>query len=555
MELESFFPHKERFELAMRVNNLLAAPRFQSWLAGDALDIDYFLHGEAGKPRIAIFSIAHLDDAERMFFVSLLLNEVVAWMRARSGTSSLRAIVYMDEIFGFLPPVENPPSKRPFLTLLKQARAFGVGVVVATQNPVDLDYKALSNAGTWFVGRLQTERDKTRLADGLAGAAGGSLDAAELARTIGSLEKRVFLMHNVHETKPVLFQSRWAMSYLAGPMTRDQLRALAGRARREEKSSAVSPPEIATAPATASGAAPVLPADVTQLFGVSEAANATAMVYAPAVLGVARVHAMLPDGGLHTETVALVAPLAPDAPGPDWAGASASAEPPAASPQAMTGVSFSALPPALGKAGTMARWEKALAETIYRTRKVTLFESKRSRLVSRAAESERDFRIRIAEATRAARDAQVEALREKYAERLATLDNQIQRAGQSVSREKDQVNSQRMQTAVSVGATVLAAFLGRKKISQSSLGRATTAARGFDRSAREQRDVARAEESLDALRRRREALAAELESELAELAQRLEPAGEALTERVIRPRKTDIEVLRVALLWVPTTRR
>ncbi|HET6348416.1 MAG TPA: DUF87 domain-containing protein, partial [Candidatus Krumholzibacteria bacterium] len=256
MELESFFPQKDRFALALSINNLLAAPRFQTWLSGDPIDIDRMLYGETGKPHVAIFSIAHLDDAERMFFVSLLLNEVVAWMRTRSGTQSLRAIVYMDEIFGFLPPVENPPSKGPFLTLLKQARAFGVGVVVATQNPVDLDYKALSNAGTWLVGRLQTERDKSRLADGLAGAAGGTLDASELAKTIGSLEPREFLLHNVHDEHPVLFRTRWALSYLAGPMTREQIRELT----RASASGADT-----TAPKQASDSRPVVAASATSV--------------------------------------------------------------------------------------------------------------------------------------------------------------------------------------------------------------------------------------------------------------------------------------------------
>jgi hypothetical protein len=384
MELESFFPQKDRFGLAMTLNNLLAAPRFQAWLAGDPIDIDKMLYGDNGKPRIAIFSIAHLEDAERMFFVSLLLNEVVAWMRTRSGTQSLRALLYMDEIFGFMPPVENPPSKKPFLTLLKQARAFGLGVVVATQNPVDLDYKALSNTGTWLIGRLQTERDKTRLADGLASAAGGGIDATDLARTIGSLEPRVFLMHNVHESQPVLFQSRWALSYLAGPMTREQIRALSGetRAPSGELTRAPSGASVERKPAMASAfaSAPVLPSDVTQLFATSAG---TAKAYSPAALGIARVHAMLPDGGTYTETVALVAPLAADAPAPDWSIATASSDAPPSAAQAPANASFAPLPPALGKTGTMSQWGKALADAVYRTRTVKLFESKRLRLVSK----------------------------------------------------------------------------------------------------------------------------------------------------------------------------
>ena len=226
VDLESFFPSKERFDLAMQLNGLLAAPGFEQWLEGEPLDPASLLYTPEGKPRVAIFSIAHLGDAERMFFVALLLNQVVAWMRAQTGTSSLRAIVYMDEILGYFPPVANPPSKGPLLTLLKQGRAFGVGVLLATQNPVDLDYKGLANTGTWFLGRLQTERDKARMLDGLEGAAAGTLDRATADRLLSALDKRVFLLHDVHASGPVVFQSRWTLSYLRGPMSRDQIKAL-----------------------------------------------------------------------------------------------------------------------------------------------------------------------------------------------------------------------------------------------------------------------------------------------------------------------------------------
>jgi len=199
----------------------------KAWTEGEPIDLERMLYGPKGKPRVAIFSIAHLGDAERMFFVSLLLLQVVGWMRAQSGTTSLRALLYMDEIFGYLPPVANPPSKAQLLTLLKQARAFGVGIVLATQNPVDLDYKALSNAGTWFIGRLQTARDQQRVLDGLAGASGEArFDRKKMGQLLAGLSNRVFLMNNVHEDQPVLFESRWVMSYLRGPLTRDQIRKL-----------------------------------------------------------------------------------------------------------------------------------------------------------------------------------------------------------------------------------------------------------------------------------------------------------------------------------------
>ncbi len=244
LELESFFPATDRFGLATAFNNLLASPGFDAWLDGEPLDIDRLLYTAEGRPRVSILSIAHLGDRERMFFVSLLLNELLAWMRAQQGTTSLRALFYMDEVFGFFPPVANPPSKTPLLTLLKQGRAFGLGCLLATQNPVDLDYKGLSNCGTWWLGRLQTERDKARVLDGLEGAlasGGGRFDRAYFDRALSGLSSRVFVMNNVHEDAPAVIESRWAMSYLRGPLTRDQIKILMGP-RKAAAASQATPP-------------------------------------------------------------------------------------------------------------------------------------------------------------------------------------------------------------------------------------------------------------------------------------------------------------------------
>ena len=239
MDVDSFYPKKDRMNLSMRLNSLLASPSFAGWLEGEPLDIKRLLYTPAGKPRISILSIAHLSDAERMFFVTILLNELLSWVRTQPGTPSLRALFYMDEVFGYFPPVANPPSKTPMLTLLKQARAFGLGLVLATQNPVDLDYKGLSNCGTWFLGRLQTERDKARVLDGLEGAssqAGSQFNRQQMDRTLSGLGGRVFVMNNVHEDEPVVFHTRWAMSYLRGPLTRDQIRTLMAHRLKESDS-------------------------------------------------------------------------------------------------------------------------------------------------------------------------------------------------------------------------------------------------------------------------------------------------------------------------------
>jgi hypothetical protein len=233
LDLDSFMPPSERSKLSMRLNNLLASPAFASWMTGEALSIKKLFHSAEGKPQISILSIAHLSDSERMFFVTILLNELLAWMRTQSGTSSLRALFYMDEVAGYFPPVQNPPTKPPMLTLLKQARAFGLGIALATQNPVDLDYKGLSNIGTWFLGRLQTERDKQRVIEGLEGAAiqsGNVFDRNEMERMLAGLGNRVFLMNNVHDDGTSVFQTRWALSFLAGPLAREQItRLMAGK--------------------------------------------------------------------------------------------------------------------------------------------------------------------------------------------------------------------------------------------------------------------------------------------------------------------------------------
>ena len=275
--LESFYPKKERYEFAMSINNLIASPGFEAWMEGEALDIDRLFYSERGKNKVSIISISHLPDAERMFFVSLLLSQLVSWMRRQSGTSSLRAIFYMDEILGYFPPVANPPSKGPLMTLLKQARAFGLGVVLATQNPVDLDYKALGNTGTWFIGRLQTERDKLRVLDGLEGAAadsGSSFNRAQMDKLVSGLNRQVFLMNNVHQKEPLLFKTRWSLSYLKGPLSRAQLKQLkTAGASRVPKSTAAPEKAVPDWVGQLADAAPAVSSSASSAFVNSRAAS------------------------------------------------------------------------------------------------------------------------------------------------------------------------------------------------------------------------------------------------------------------------------------------
>jgi hypothetical protein len=591
-DLESFYPSKERFGLAMAVNNLLASPGFNSWMAGDPLDVQQMLYTAEGRPRIAIFSISHLGDAERMFFVSLLLNQVVGWMRAQGGTTSLRALVYMDEIAGYFPPVANPPSKAPLLTLLKQGRAFGLGVVLATQNPVDLDYKGLSNAGTWFLGRLQTERDKARVLEGLEGAAataGSTFDRGKMEQTLAGLGSRIFLMNNVHEDQPVVFETRWALSYLRGPLGRQEIkrlmdpikamrRACLAEAANAAKAGQSMPPSQSVPsgqsvqpgqsagpgqsnppaadvgrPFRGAGAAPVLPPGVDQYFlpvrGQTPAG--TALVYAPMLLGVAEVR--FTDARARVDaaqTVTVTTPVS-DAPVPmDWNAAAESAFGPSdLEREAGPGAGYDPLPSAAAKAKSYDAWKKSFGTWVYGAKKLELLRSAEPPLVSLPGETEGQFRVRLQQAARESRDAAVEGLRQQYAPRIATLQERLRRAQAAEEREASQASSAKLQTAISFGATLLGAFMGRKAVSMSTVGRATTAARGVGRSMKEAEDVKRAAESVASVRQQIDALEAELREQTATVEAKM--ASGPLEPLTIAPKKTGITVQLVALTWVP----
>jgi DNA helicase HerA-like ATPase len=554
LDLESFYPARERFDLAMQLNAVLASPGFEQWLEGEPLDAGALLYNAKGGPRVSILSIAHLSDAQRMFFVSLLLNQVVAWMRAQSGTTSLRAIVYMDEIAGYFPPVANPPSKPPLLTLLKQARAFGIGVLLATQNTVDLDYKGLANAGTWFLGRLQTERDKARVLEGLEGVSAGAIDRAEVDKTLASLGKRVFLLHNVHDKAPRTFQTRWTLSYLRGPLSRDQIRKLTEtsgpRPDLAARTSSLGTRAPETRRAAPPGARPVLAPEIQQFFLPS---SGTATHYSPVALGVARV--AFSDAKLkidESRDVVAITGIGDGAVPVDWTAAEILDIAPAdllTTPAA--DASFEPVPKAAAAPKSYAAWQKSFAAWLAQGQRIELQRHAGLRITSRAAESERDFRIRVQNAQREARDEEVDALRRRYAEKRARLEERVRKAEQGVVREQEQASQQKLQTAVSFGATVLGALLGRKAVSASTLGRATTAARGLGRSAKEQDDVKRAQENVEVARKALEELDAQIEEDTKAIAARFETEAGRLDTVSLAPKRGQIAVQFVALGWKP----
>lgn len=574
-EVDTFFPPTDRFELSMSLNNIIASPAFAAWLEGVALDIPLFLSSPQGKPRHSIFYLAHLSETERMFFVTLLLNEIVAWTRTQPGTTSLRALVYMDEIFGYFPPVANPPSKKPMLTLLKQARAYGVGLVLATQNPVDLDYKGLTNAGTWFIGRLQTERDKARVLDGLETAASGvegGMSRTELSPLISDLGKRIFLMHNVHDDQPTIFQTRWAMSYLRGPLTRPQIKELmketaaASAAERGPKSGEVrdigpglsdrdrySPTPPALSPEIEQLFITPLknPASAILEFSLSEGSPAKVLdqqlTYRPTVYSSGRIHFVDRRREVEeTQEFFLMAEL----PNPQgtfrWDHATPLKAQPSFTNQGIAEALFLDLPESVNHAAEFKALQKDLADYLYRTTLLELLHVPSLKAYSRPGESERDFATRLRQALREARDEEVDRLTARYERRLSRLADQVRKAQIALQKKQATAEARGREFMVSVGESLLGMFLGRRSLrtASSSLGK-------YRMKTTSEIATEEAEEKLEALNR-----------EMASLQEELKTGADAITERwdsalmspekiPVTPRRGDIEIEVFAVAWTP----
>jgi hypothetical protein len=571
-DLETYYPAKQRLELAMAVNSLLASPGFAAWTLGEPLDAQRLLYTSAGKPRISIISIAHLSDSERMFIVTLVLNELVAWMRRQSGTSSLRALFYMDEIFGYFPPTANPPAKLPMLTLLKQARAFGLGCVLATQNPVDLDYRGLANAGTWLIGRLQTERDKLRVIEGLTSALGGAApDRDTLQKLMSSLTQRLFLMRRAKDDAPRLIKSRWTLSYLRGPLNAGEIGTLmapqrAARAAAIAAALAATPGAGGTgvaSAATTNGAAggpgpggaasrPALPAQVRELF-LPAATGSGPIQYRLALLASAKLHYVEPRYGLDAwQTLQQLLPVDDEASEPLWAEArDATALRAQGGTMPAPGASYAVPPTRALRAESYAAWSKAYAAHLYESARASLFYCEALKLASTPGESEGDFRVRLGQQLREQRDAQIDALGRSQAPKLAALQDRLQRAQARATREHSQATQQTLQTAVAVGSTILGALLGRRAVTATTVSRAATALRTATRIGQEREDAAQADESVASVQQALAQLEEESAGAISALKARLDPAAIILQGVQVPARKSDISIGELAVAWVP----
>jgi len=554
MPTDSFYPPEERFKLALAINQILASPSFSQWMTGVPLEMGNFLHTPEGKPRASIFTISHLSDTERMFFLSMFLNELTGWMRSQTGTPSLRAILYIDELFGYMPPVKEPPSKKPLLTLLKQARAFGIGVVLSTQNPVDLDYKGLANMGTWFIGRLQTQRDKDRVLEGMERLENTSgFDRQFLDKAITGLKKREFLLNNVHENSPSIFTTRWVMSYLRGPLTREQIRSLMKERKAPSSNSAERTERTSSKPGKGlSGPKPAIAPEIKEYFLGSATISGT-FAYKPFILGMAETWYSNSTLGVQEK---VEYSFATEAPGqnlkPEWENAlMLNASPEDLQREGMGDMAFLDLPAVLAEPVNYKAWEKEFKTWIRLNRNLVIFRNPKLKLAGEPGETMGEFEIRVEEALREKRDLEVEKLRKKYDSRMATLQKQLLTAEHAIDRESEQARNRNMETVISFGSVIAGALLGRKSLTSTSTYRVGSALSKAGRLRKEKMDVERARERAELLRERITELEAAMNEEIEMLTENLEKYREGTREYPLRPKSTDITVTAFGLVWMP----
>lgn len=605
LPVDTVFPEKERTSVATKLNAFLASSKYELWMKGDPLDISGLLQDKEGKARISILSIAHLDDNERQSFVTDLLYRTLAWMRLQPGTDSLRALLYMDEIAGFFPPVENPPSKMPLLMLLKQARAFGLGVVLATQNPVDLDYKGLSNMGTWMIGRLQTEQDKNRLLDGLDSANGAQagMDRKQADQLLSTLPKRTFLIQCVHDQGPILLQTRWAMSYLAGPLTRDQLKKLtpeeaprsvgnsaetgettsSGEERETAPSSeGVALPAEEAAPERrpqeepAAEAAPIPNAsDSGSVLGQSFAQdlqNAFSTLSLPVPQRFLEPRSGARSSQYRPKAVAVcdilyeekkydilskvrknyMTDIRDDLIAVDWSDADrADFDETELSSEAPEGIQGEELPKDVQTKTTWTKWQKNLEEAIYQNDVLELAYQPDAKLLQKPDEDEESFRSRIQEALAALKTKEADKLQKSMETKIQRAEEKIRKQGQRIQREEEQAQREKMNTVVDIGSTILDSLLGSKRFGKTTMNKMARTARTMNRSRGQNSDVEREQDSLQAYQEELDDLQRQLEEGLQDIDDRYEEMANNTQNVTIRPKKTNIHVQGMMLVWVP----
>ena len=564
-EIDTFIPNKDRMALSMKLNSLIASPSFKNWLEGQPLDISEFMKNKDGKPRHSIFYIAHLNDSERMFFVTLLFNQIISWMRKQSGTNSLRTIIYMDEIFGYFPPVANPPSKKPLLTLLKQARAFGVGIILATQNPVDLDYKGLTNTGTWFIGRLQTERDKQRLLEGLdtiSSSSKGSLNREEIDKLISNLGKRVFILHSVHENTPVIFQTRWAMSYLKGPLTKNEIKSLMKNKIPEvpvSSSKSIVSNQISIDKTTTSR--PTISSEIQQVFiPLTKSSNLVMqeiknknqsqlsfekadLIYNPGALGKALIHYQDKITDLREDIEKTLILRSSEL--MNWE-KSEEIKVPNLLNKPEENSKFGEITGNINDSKDFNELKKNFADFIFYNSNFKLYHSPLIKIYSKPRESKSDFILRITQMARERRDEEVDKIEEKYSKDLQKLKEKLERSQEVLLKKQATANSLKQEAMVSAGESVIKIFMGRRSTTSAS-----KAMNKYQKSKTVAIDIQEAQKDIETLNKEMELLENKLKVEVESIKERREKEISEIKEVLIQPKKSDIEIKIVSLAWIP----
>jgi hypothetical protein len=564
-DIETFFPQKDRFDLAMSFNTLIASPQFKYWLEGEDLDIDKLYFTESGQPRHSIIYIAHLSESERMFFVTLLLNSLITWMRRQSGTTSLRSLLYFDEIFGYFPPTANPPSKKPLLTILKQARAYGVGAVLVTQNPVDIDYKGLSNAGTWFIGKLQTERDKHRVLEGLKGAIAeaGSNSNNDFDKIITSLSSRVFLMHNVHADAPVVYHTRWAMSYLRGPLTRPQIKSLMQNKRASLENHRVRPHISSTAaPSTKTLEVEVAPSIDPKIeqkyFAVWKSSSEVgisgddhSIVYEPHIFATARVKYVDDKRNVDMEDeIALLVPPPDEFARVAWDKGiqvskwSQSLYDKPDHPDNV-GIKYEDVPSGMNTASEIKSIEKSLSNWLYEEKRYFLQQNEELELYKSSEETDNAFQMRISLKARELRDEQIDNLHDQYEKKFIKLEEKVRREKRDLDEAEAEQRSRRNDELFNVVENVFGGIFGGRRRRSSSM----STKRRMARKAKEK--VRASEEDLYELQIAKEDLERELQEKVDVIRSKWEEKESAISKKEIKPRRSDVIIDKVRLAWYP----
>lgn len=545
LDLDSFYPQSERMKLAMLFNNILSSVSFAAWIDGEPLDIQELLYDADGKAKVSIFSIAHLDDDQRMFFVTLLLNRFVDWMRRQRGSSTLKAVLYMDEIYGFFPPVKNPPSKTPMMLLLKQARAFGVGVVLSTQNPGDIDYKGLSNIGTWFIGKLQTAQDIDKVIDALS-AKITTMDKDEIRTMISTLKGRTFFLKSAHEDKVRIFSTRWVLSYLKGPMSKNDIRAL----MTLKKNTADRQDEDIQKRADTSVAVsqrPILASAIDEYF--NDTSMYEANTFLPALAASAQVHFFDQRRGIDlSEEIRLKIRLDEQTSPIIWEDAVTIETDFERLPRkSMSQASFASLPEAIATAKDLKEFERTLKSFLYHDQGMELYRCKALRLESSTHQSLRDFKVIVQDTLSEKKEKAIEKLTTRFKSKEERLQKRLQKAHLKLEKEESDVTAKTTDTAISVGMTILGALFGSS--SRSTISKGSQALRGGKGVMKERADVARVESMIADLQQEITALDDELEEKVYQLDEQYAIDAYEIEPFTIRPRKTDIIVKSVALLW------